>query len=142
MSKYRGFPYRALFPAQAPVEKRNEYYAYVGGRQAGPLSEKEMRKLVDNGSVDADTLVWTINLPQWIPAAQIPAIYKLLLLKKKVPQVQTPIVDEYKKNEVLSALMALGYKKAEVSKRIDDLLATQPETTTADVIKAVLKTLA
>lgn len=142
MSKYRSLFNRALFPAQAPLNKRKEYYAYVSGRQAGPLSEQEIKKLVDNGSVDADTLVWTENMAQWMPAMQVPAIYKLLLLTKKIAQVQKPIIDQQRKTEVLSALMALGYKKAEISKRIDDLISKRPEATTADIVKAALKALA
>ena len=44
----------------------NWYYA-INGAQQGPIEEDELRKLVRQGVITADTLVWHEGLPTWQP---------------------------------------------------------------------------
>lgn len=45
-----------------------DWYYVTGGRQAGPVSQEEMRQKVRSGEVDADTYVWTSGMGDWEPA--------------------------------------------------------------------------
>jgi uncharacterized RDD family membrane protein YckC/DNA-directed RNA polymerase subunit RPC12/RpoP len=37
------------------------------GQQAGPVSDAQLLKMLQDGAVTADTLVWSEGLPNWIP---------------------------------------------------------------------------
>ena len=41
------------------------------GQQAGPISEEELRNLLDTGIISDATLVWTEGMPNWKPAAEV-----------------------------------------------------------------------
>jgi len=48
------------------------WYANIGGRKEGPATEEGMRQWIAEGRVNADTLVWRQELPDWIPARSCP----------------------------------------------------------------------
>ncbi|MBC2596351.1 DUF975 family protein [Ruficoccus amylovorans] len=66
------------------------YYA-IYNRQHGPVSPSEIERLIEQGIVTADTLVWRAGMNEWQPASRTP-------LAEKFPAAQTlgdlpPIVD-------------------------------------------------
>jgi Holliday junction DNA helicase RuvA len=67
----------------------------------------------------------------------------LLELKDKVKNTQSQQTSIHAnstvKNDTLSALIALGFKKQEVEKKIDDLLKLNPQCTVEELIRQVLK---
>ncbi len=48
----------------------NWYYS-DGGKQAGPIEETELNRLVTLGAVRSDTLVWHEGLPSWQPLGMV-----------------------------------------------------------------------
>lgn len=55
-------------------------YIAVNGQQAGPLTDDELKVLVTNHVLTADTLVWTPQLTNWTAAKFVPNVNKLLLM--------------------------------------------------------------
>ncbi len=56
-------------------------YVAIGGKQAGPFTDNEMRRMVQGNIVNADTLVWRQGMPQWKKAEEVPEVNKMILLK-------------------------------------------------------------
>lgn len=44
------------------------------GQQRGPVGLEEIRELVLAGTVRPDTWVWADGMPEWMPAARVPAL--------------------------------------------------------------------
>lgn len=44
------------------------------GAQQGPVDLVAMRDLVLSGTVRPDTYVWADGMPEWMPAARVPAL--------------------------------------------------------------------
>lgn len=138
--------YRNMFssffsPPRVKQEEAKSFYAYINGQQAGPMSEKEMKQLITQGLVKEDTMIWTQNLPQWTKAAAVPQIYKLLLLSSKSsnPKPAEPSIDKVKKEDIFSALVALGFKKQSFGQKVDELLIQQPTISVEDAIILLIK---
>ena len=51
----------------------NWFYA-ANGQQQGPFGDAQLRDLIGNGTVRADTLVWTEGMAGWQKAAEIPGL--------------------------------------------------------------------
>ena len=51
----------------------NWYYA-ANGQQQGPFGDAQLRDLITNGTVRADTLVWTEGMAGWQKAAEVPGL--------------------------------------------------------------------
>src|SRR5204863_6257001 len=51
----------------------NWFYA-ANGQQQGPFGDAQLRDLVGNGTVRADTLVWTEGMAGWQKAGDIPGL--------------------------------------------------------------------
>lgn len=66
--------------AGAPIQQSVEYYAVVDGTQAGPLSEEELRALIERGTINAESLVWHRGLTAWKQAKNVPEVNKWILL--------------------------------------------------------------
>lgn len=62
------------------IQPAVQYYAVVGGNQAGPFNETEMESLVKNKQLKSDTLVWKPGMPGWKYAREIGEINKLFIL--------------------------------------------------------------
>lgn len=61
---------------------QTQWYAAVDGRQAGPLSENELKDLISRNLIKADSLMWCPGMTAWKFASDIPQINKLFLLAK------------------------------------------------------------
>ncbi len=51
-----------------------DWYYFQNGNQAGPVDESVVREMLQSGRLRWDDLVWHDGLPDWLPAAQIPAL--------------------------------------------------------------------
>lgn len=51
----------------------NWFYA-ANGQQQGPFPDSQLRDLIANGTVRADTLVWTEGMAGWQKAAEVPGL--------------------------------------------------------------------
>ena len=53
----------------------SEWYYSKDGAQLGPVSESEVKALLANGSIDAQSsMVWKSGMADWLPAAQVPEL--------------------------------------------------------------------
>lgn len=57
-------------------------YLVVDGTQAGPFSNDELVRLIQNDMLKKDTLVWKEGLPNWVAASNVPEINKLFVVAK------------------------------------------------------------
>jgi len=48
------------------------WYMAIGGHQVGPVTAAEIISNVKNGSIDADTLVFSAGMSQWTPLSKVP----------------------------------------------------------------------
>ena len=51
-----------------------QYYAAIGGQQAGPFDTPALQFKVRAGELTRETLVWRQGMAQWTPASQIPEL--------------------------------------------------------------------
>lgn len=66
-----------------PVQQQPEgVYIVVNNSQAGPFSQEDLIKLIQNDMLDEKTLVWKAGMANWLPASQVPDINKLFILAK------------------------------------------------------------
>lgn len=62
-----------------------KYYAVIGGQQAGPFEETELK----NHGINADTLVWAEGMSDWQPAKAVAALAPLFA--KPTPPPVPPV---------------------------------------------------
>jgi hypothetical protein len=65
-------------PAEPP---RRVYYAVLDGRPAGPFSETEIARLINDKKIGKETYIWYPGLPAWKTAENIPEILRLAALR-------------------------------------------------------------
>lgn len=66
-----------------PVQQQPEaVYFVVNNSQAGPFSQEDLIKLIQNDMLDEKTLVWKEGMANWLPAVQVPDVNKLFILAK------------------------------------------------------------
>jgi hypothetical protein len=68
------------------------YYAVLDGRQAGPFSETEIVRLINEKRIVKETLVWHQGMTQWKAAQDIPEILRVIVLEPP------PLKNTYKDN--------------------------------------------
>ena len=61
-------------------EPQRLYYAVIDGRQAGPFSEAEIGRLLNEKRISRETLIWHQGLSQWQPAQDVPEIMRVIVL--------------------------------------------------------------
>ncbi len=62
------------------IKVPNQWYVAVDGKQAGPLTDMELKELVKSKKVEENTLVWRPGLTAWQLACNVPELNKFLLL--------------------------------------------------------------
>lgn len=50
-----------------------QWYMAIGGHQVGPVTQDEIIANLRNGSIDAETLVFTAGMPNWQKVREVPA---------------------------------------------------------------------
>jgi hypothetical protein len=54
-----------------------QWYLGVDGKQVGPLAPSEIQRLVEAGTVTADTLAWRVGMAAWARLADVPELQDL-----------------------------------------------------------------
>lgn len=67
-------------PLRPPETPLRVYYAVLDGKQAGPFSETELARLVNDKKLSRETYVWHTGLAEWKTAENIPEIVRLAAL--------------------------------------------------------------
>jgi uncharacterized protein DUF4339 len=70
------------------MSTRSWFYA-SGDKEQGPCSEKQLRELIAQGVVTADTWVWSDGMADWQRAADIPGLLSSVARRPPIP-VATP----------------------------------------------------
>ena len=55
------------------MDGSNQWYMAIGGHQVGPVGQQEIIANLQNGSIDADTLVFSAGMTQWQKVKDVPA---------------------------------------------------------------------
>jgi GYF domain 2 len=56
------------------------YFAMINGKQAGPLSEVEISRLISDNKVFKETYVWKPGMPNWVIAENVPELLKIVAM--------------------------------------------------------------
>ena len=59
-----------------------QVYLAIDKKQAGPFSEDELIKLIQNNIIQSETLVWKAGMTNWAPASHVADINKLFIFAK------------------------------------------------------------
>lgn len=59
-------------PSAAP-----QWYAAVGGQQAGPFAQEALLAQIQSGQITRETLVWRDGMANWVAAGQVPDLGQL-----------------------------------------------------------------
>lgn len=70
-------PLPSAGPPPLPQPGPVEWFAGIGGQQAGPFTLDQMRAKIAAREIKADTLVWNRSLPAWTPARDTPELQAL-----------------------------------------------------------------
>lgn len=55
-------------------------YVSLGGKASGPYNEAEFGRLIENGMVNKNTLVWQPGMSSWQPVECVPSVLKIVAL--------------------------------------------------------------
>lgn len=55
------------------MDGSNQWYMAIGGHQVGPVTQQEIISNLQNGSIDAETLVFSAGMSQWQKIKDVPA---------------------------------------------------------------------
>ena len=55
------------------MDGSNQWYMAIGGHQVGPVTQQEIITNLQNGSIDAETLVFSAGMLQWQKVKDVPA---------------------------------------------------------------------
>lgn len=68
-----------------PVPQPLEFHVVAAGKATGPFAVPELQARVGNGSLTAATLVWSVDMSEWMPAGEVDALSKLFDSKGVTP---------------------------------------------------------
>jgi uncharacterized protein (TIGR00266 family) len=63
----------------------------IGGQQSGPVSEDEIRANLENGTIDANTLLFTAGMKSWTPLSAVPQFAARLQPLTTPPPLAQPV---------------------------------------------------
>lgn len=72
-------------PGATPQSANVMFMIAIGTQQAGPFSVMQLQQLMQNGSFNAQTLVWRQGMPSWVVAAQVPELASLFATAPAMP---------------------------------------------------------
>lgn len=55
------------------MDGSNQWYMAIGGHQVGPVGQNEIISNLQNGSIDAETLVFSAGMTSWQKVKEVPA---------------------------------------------------------------------
>jgi len=68
-----------------PLKAAAEYHVAVDGQATGPFPKAALQQQQANGSLQKDTLVWTVGMEDWAEAGQVSALADLFASKAPPP---------------------------------------------------------
>ncbi len=78
-------------PTQAaPAGPAAVWYLALNGQTAGPFTLQQLAQAAASGTLTPATPVWTAGMPNWAPAAQVPAVASLLTAPPPPPPPPPP----------------------------------------------------
>lgn len=54
------------------------FFVYVNGQQVGNQTQQNIAAMLQQGTINADTLVWKAGMANWLPISQVPELTSLL----------------------------------------------------------------
>lgn len=64
-----------------------EYHVVLNGKTEGPFNTDQLKVMVENGTLTADSFVWKAGMKDWVRASDEPAISSLLEKKQTPPPI-------------------------------------------------------
>lgn len=135
---------KMMQPQQAPGQGKMQVYVAVNGQTTGPFTKTELIQLVKSGTLTAETWVWEAGMANWVAAASVPHVSKLLVLhapKKKAAAQEMPKTEHPLRQDLISAMSQMGFKGPDMTKAVDSLLSEQPDIQLSEAVKVLLKTI-
>jgi uncharacterized protein (TIGR00266 family) len=77
---------------------QEQWYMAVGGHQVGPVTDAEILANLRNGSVDAETLVFTAGMTTWTPLKDVPRFQSEL--RSSAPAAAVPALPGRRAHEI------------------------------------------
>lgn len=68
-----------------PLQTEPTYYLHVNGSQIGGQTLQQISSMVQQGTVNGETMVWTAGMPQWLKASEVPALSGVLAQQTPPP---------------------------------------------------------
>ena len=75
--QYQGAP-PSQGMAPPPLPASAAFFLALEGTQAGPFDTQGLQSLAAQGKLNAQTMVWTAGMPQWLPAREVPSLNSVL----------------------------------------------------------------
>jgi len=72
------------------MDGSNQWYMAIGGHQVGPVTQNEIISNLQNGSIDAETLVFTAGMTSWQKVREVPAFAAYVKNPSAAPAGQGP----------------------------------------------------
>lgn len=64
--------------APPPISQQQTYFVYVNGHQLANQTAQTISAMLQQGVINADTLVWKAGMANWLPISQVPELASLL----------------------------------------------------------------
>lgn len=68
------------------------YYEYNGSTK-GPVSERDIQRLIEDGTIESDTGLWSKRMDDWQPAASVDTFSDEFQQPPPLPEDQSDVVD-------------------------------------------------
>lgn len=62
------------------IMNSRQYYVALDGKSAGPFSDTEFSRLIADGSIKKETLIWRLGMSKWDVPENIPDVLRLIAL--------------------------------------------------------------
>ena len=64
--------------APPPISQQQTYFVYVNGQQLANQTTQTISAMLQQGAINADTLVWKAGMATWLPLSQMPELAGIL----------------------------------------------------------------
>ena len=64
--------------APPPISQQPTYFVYVNGHQLANQTAQTILTMLQQGTINTDTLVWKAGMANWLPLSQVPEFASLL----------------------------------------------------------------
>lgn len=64
-------------PPPIPSEQSIQYFLSINNQQYGPCDKNALIQMVQAGQINAQTLIWSNGMPNWVPMGSIPSLASL-----------------------------------------------------------------